>query len=85
MTNKPEPKNPPKEALPHVWARRICFGLAWLCWIACLPLVFLAVVFVFDSGPHGAFGALPIVFGFLALLCGGLGWFLYSGAKSERE
>jgi len=74
-----------KSSAPQFLARRICFCLAWICWIACLPMVLLAILFIVDPGPHGAFGALPIVFGFMTLVCGGLGWLLYFAGKSENR
>lgn len=83
MSESPCSEPTQKSRPSHIWARWICFFLAWLCWIACLPMVLLAILFLFDPGPHGAFGVAPIVFGFAALVCGGLGCLLYFAGISD--
>lgn len=43
------------------------------------------MLFVFDSGPHGSFSYVWIMFGFLTLLSGGVGWLFYFAGKTEDK
>jgi hypothetical protein len=85
MPVEPRSESQPKSASSHIWARRISFCLAGLCWFACLPLALLTALFVFDSGPHGSFSYVWIMFGFLTLLSGGVGWLFYFAGRAEDK
>lgn len=83
--DEPTSHTPPKKPSPLlVWARCICFCLAWLCWIACVLMAGLAILTFFDPGPHGSFGMLSVILIFPIMICAGLGWMFYDSGRSIR-